>query len=236
VLWGAVVSLAEIAALMRRHVLAVAVVLVLAAGLAYSVKRTPVTYQESATVIFTAPISVQNPNPYDSYSGTLITAAEVLCRWIMGVQGQQQVRDAGATGTFNVALVNLYNQEYPNYSDPDVTVTATAGDPDTVHSTFAIVSRLLNDDLVAREVQDGVAPVNRIGMYAAGDTGPLEQTGTPKRAFAGLFALTIAALLVVSMFLDRYPIRPRSLIRSWRRGAPDQGARPAAARVRPDTG
>ena len=220
--------MAEIVALMRRHVFAVAVVLIAAVSLAYSVKRTPPTYQESATVIFTAPVSAVNPNPYDSYSGTLITAAEVMSRWIMGVQGQQQVRDAHATGTFNVALVNLYNQEYPNYSYPYVTVTATAGDPAAAHSTFEIVTRLLNDDLVAREVQAGVAPVNRIGMHATGDSGPLRQTGTPKRAFAGLIGLTIAALFLVTMFLDRHPIRPRALLRSRRRGAPDPVARPAA--------
>ncbi len=220
---------------MRRHVFAVAVVLVVAVSLAYSVKRTPATYQESATVVLTAPLSAVDPNPYDSYSGTLITTAEVLSRWIMGVQGQQQVRDAGATGTFNVALVNLYNLEYPNYSDPYVTVTATAGDPATAHSTFAIVARVLKDDLAAREVQGGVAPVNRIGMYAAADTGPVEQTGTPKRAFAGLIALTVATLLLVLMFLDRHPIRPRALLRSRRRSAPDPVAR-AAARARPDTG
>lgn len=225
-------SLAETVALLRRHVLAVTMVLVVAMGLAYNVKRSPVTYQESATVVVTAPISGVNPNPFDSYSGTLITAAEVVSRWIMGIQGQQQVRAAGATGTFNVALLNLYNQEYPNYSDPDVTVSATASDPVAVHNTFTIVSRLFSSYLEAREVQAGVEPVNRIGMYTAGDSGPLRQTGTPKRAFAGLILLTIAMLLLVSIFLDRHPIRPRALMRPRRRGPSGQAAR-AAARVGP---
>ena len=40
----------------------------------------------------------------------------------------------------------------------------------------------------------------------AGDTGPLEQQGSSKRAMFGLFILTIVAVFAAASFLDRHPV------------------------------
>jgi hypothetical protein len=41
----------------------------------------------------------------------------------------------------------------------------------------------------------------------AGDSGPLAQQGSSKRALIGLFILTIVAMFAAASFLDRHPVR-----------------------------
>lgn len=211
-------SLGELVALARRHVAAVVIVLFFAAGTAYTFKHTPPTYLETATMLLVSPGS----GPYSTYSSPLITTGDVASEWIMGAQGHQQARQDGATGNFDVALVNYSNQEYPDYAAPYLTVAASAQDPVTTHRTFTTVTRVFNDYIAAR--QDGVQPRYRITTRMIGDTGPLIQKGSTKRSFAGLLVLTIVAAYLVSRFLDRHPIRLRGLLRTRRRATRDQAA------------
>jgi hypothetical protein len=201
------VSPQEIAALLRRHVVAVLVVAAIAAGVAYSIKRAPLTYQESATVYFTGPTSAANPNPYVTFSDALVEAAGTVAIIAMSPQGQQQVRAAGGTTAYDVALVNSYNLEFPLYGTPAVTVTSTSQDPTAVHQTFTSVTKVLERDLAERQAQVGVAPAHRIGIHIVNDTGPVALVGSSKRVFAGLLVLTIIAALFVASFLDRHRLR-----------------------------
>jgi hypothetical protein len=196
-------SLGELVALARRHAVAVAMVLVFAAGTAYTFKHATPTYQESATFVLRAP----GTGPYSTFGGTLINTGEVVAEWIMGPQGQQQVHQEGATNAFNVALVNYSNQEFPLYDAPYLTVSASAHDPVTAHRTFTTVTRVLNDYLAAR--QDGAPPEDRITVSVIGDASPLMERGSTIRSFAGLLVLTIVAAFLVSRFLDRHPVRLR---------------------------
>jgi hypothetical protein len=196
-------SLLEIAALMRRHFLAVMVVFVLAAAVLYDFKTSPRLYQESATVVFIAPSSLANPNPYSSFGGSLITAGEVMIRLLMSPQGQQRVREAGGTADFNVALVNLYNQEYPDFGDPYAILSAAADNPAAAHATFVVVARQLLGILASRQARYGVAPHSRVTAHLVGDSGPVVQQGSSKRAYAGVFLLTIVAAFMVAISLDR---------------------------------
>jgi hypothetical protein len=189
----------------------VMVVVVIAVGTVYTFKHSPLTYQESATMVLTPPRSVVNPNPYNSFGDSLITTGGLVAVFMMGPQGQQKVRATGAAGDYSVALVNLYNQQYPNYSEPYVTVSATAQDPATTHSTFVAVTRLFNNDLAAR--QAGVPLIDRITAQEVGDTGPLIQSGSQKRTLAGLAVLTIIVGFFLLTFLDRHPVRLRGLVR-----------------------
>jgi hypothetical protein len=214
-------SFLEIAALMRRHLLAVTFVFVLAAAVLYDFKSTPPMYQESATVVFTAPSSVANPNPYSSFGGDLITTGEVMIRTLMSPAGQQRVREAGGTADFGVGLVNLYNQEYPDYSDPYATMSVTSVNPSAVHLTFAVVARQLAGILASRQAQAKVPPHNRITAHVIGDTGVTALRGSSKRTYAGVVLLTVVTAFMVSIWLDR---------RRGRRG----GIRPAARPDRPD--
>jgi hypothetical protein len=225
------VTLPEIPALIWRHVVAVLLVLVVAAGVAYSIKRTPPTYQESATAVFIAPPSTEFPNPYASFNSSLITTAEVMTRFIMGPQGQQQVRAAGGTAKFAVSLVNLYNQQYPNYSQPYAQISATSTNPAAVHNTFLVVTRLLVHNLAESQAQQNVPAHTRVSIHPAADAGPLVQPGSSKRTFAGLLVLTIVAVLFVAAFLDKHPVRLvpfKSLLRPTAQGLPGR-SRPAGA-------
>ena len=197
-------TVGEIAALVRRHWVVAAVVLVVAVAALYTVKKTQPGFQETSTVIFIAPKSNNFPNPYDSDNDApLITTGEIVMRQIMSPQTQSLVQAAGGTGSFNVQLVNLYNQEYPDYGVPDITVTTQASSPEAAHNTYVIVTRLITSRLAAN--QAGVEPRNRITADVVGDSGPIIQTGSPKRAYAGLLLLAMIAFFLLAIFLDRHP-------------------------------
>jgi hypothetical protein len=201
------VSLQQIAALLRRHLIAVLLV-VLAAGMTfYALRHTPVSYQESATVLFVAPPSTQNPDPYAVPSNSLISAGGLLAVQLMSAQSQQQVSAAGGTGTYQVALVNLYDEEYPSFGDPDDTITVTAYSPTGAHQTFLLVTGLLDRDLRLWQESKHVPKVDWAGAVLAGDSGPLSEQGSTKRVYVGLLILTILTVLSVANFLDRHPVR-----------------------------
>jgi hypothetical protein len=148
----------------------------------------------------------------------MVNTAEIAVNWLMGAQGQREARQAGVTNSFDVTLVNFSNQEYPYYAVPYITVSASAQDPATAHQQFTKVTRILNNYLAVHQRQDGVSPYYWISASVNGDTGPLLQQGSRIRSFAGLLVLTIVAAYIVAAFLDRHPIRPRAVLRSWWHG------------------
>lgn len=228
------VSLPEIAARLRRHVLAVLVVFVLAAGVAYGFKHTAPTYSETATMVFIPPASTLHPNPFEAVGSTLTKAAGAIAADVMSPQGRQQVLNAGGTAQTDVELVNGYDLEYPFYSEPYLTVTSTSTDPDSVQRTFTLISKLITNEFTAQQVQAGVAPINRIQIVQAGDTGPLVQPGSSKRVLGALALLTIIALFAVVSFLDRHPVRLSRFSRLRVPGpGPTQLRRPGMRRADP---
>jgi hypothetical protein len=205
------VSLFEMTALFRRHMVAVSAVLILAAGLAYYFKHANPGYADGATVAFTTP--VRQGGPF-SGSQSLLVIDELATNLVMSAQGQRQVRSAGGTASYDVALVNLYNEEYPNYSVPYVTVTTTSPDPVAAQYTFNVVMKVLQDDLVSLQTRKGAPPNAWIGLRAiAPATGPLPLRGSSKRTLAALAILALIASFVVAKFFDRYPIRLTSQFR-----------------------
>jgi hypothetical protein len=211
-----VVSPGELGALARRHLVAVTMIFLLAGGVAYSFKHAPPTYQESATLVLTS------HGGSNRYGDSLIATAGIMVNWTTGVQGQQELRQAGVASGFNVALVNIYDQEYPNYPYPFVTVSASAQDPVVAHRMFAIGVQLFDSELLARQVKQGVLPQNLITALSVGDSGPVILRGSRVRSFAGLLLLTTVVAFLTLTLLDRHPIRPRGLLRArWRGpGAP----------------
>jgi hypothetical protein len=218
-------SLPAIAGLLRRHFLAVLAVLLLAAGVAYAFKHTAPTYTEDATMVFVPPISGAKPNPFEAVGGSLTEAAGTVAVNTMSPQGQRQVLQAGGIAQIDVELLNSYNLQYPNFTEPYLTVATTSQNFPAVHQTFTVVTKLLTQDFVTQQERDGVTPGNRIQLVLAGDTGPLLEQGSSKRALGGLIILTLVAIFGVASFLDRHPIR---LFRSSGRRRPQ--ARPAQTR------
>lgn len=182
---------------------AVATMVLLAAVAGYSIAKTPPMYMESATVVFNLPKSKTSPNAYYIFAVPLITSGEVVAQILMSDQAMRQIREAGGTASVKLALVNLYDEEYPDYGVPLATLTATSPSAENVHRTFMIAERRLGHILAARQAQLHVAPRNRISDQIIADTGPLPQDGSSKRVFAGLALLTVVAVSTVWGFLNR---------------------------------
>jgi hypothetical protein len=198
-------SLLDIAALMRRHAVAVLIVLVLVAAFGYELKHDKPLYNDSSTVVFRTSV-----DPFGVGNGLLVTA-DLMARSMMSPHSEQLVRQAGGTVDYQVNLVNLYNIEYPDYSDPYVTVSVTASDPVDAERTFSAVMQVLSSQLKSQQAMDGVSSANQIYMNVlSATTGAIPLTGYPKRTFGALAVLTIIAVFLVTAFLDRRPIRLRN--------------------------
>jgi hypothetical protein len=191
------------AALMRRHLLAVIVMLMLAAGVAYDIKSTPPTYSESASVAFTVTKFLAWPNVPATVRKPLIATEVMMTQALMTRPARQQVSAAGGTAQLQFSPFNTYNLQFPDYAEPIATVTATSPSRAEVQRTLRVAVRLLQGRLAALQAQAGVPASDRIRASLVADTGPLAQPGSPARVFAGLALLTVVALFMVTSFLDR---------------------------------
>ena len=117
-------------------------------------------------------------------------------------QAQRQIREAGGTADVGMQLTNLYNEEYPDYGEPLAMLTTASQSPADAHRTFVIAARLLDHLLAARQAQAGVSPGKRIFAQIVGDTGPIVQAGSPKRALGGLALLTAVAAAMGWSLID----------------------------------
>jgi hypothetical protein len=224
------VSPQHIAALLWRHVVAVAVIFTLAGGLAYHFKHATPGYAETATVEFTAP-----GNGVATFSGQtgVLVMDELVANSAMSPAGQEQVTHAGGGADYDVALVNLNNEDFPNYSNPYVTVTTTSPSAAEVQKTFLAVMQVLNRDLMTLQLRQGAQPGFLMGLRTIGaPSGPIAQTGSPKRVVVGLAILTLIAAFMTARLLDRRPVRLRAVLgkrnktdtadRSWRAASTHQ--------------
>ncbi len=204
------------AALARRHRAAVLIVLVMTVGAAWALLRSAPVYTDSATVAFTAP---RAEGLFNDVNG-LLTVDALTADSVMSEQGQQQVRAAGGTASYKVALINLNDEDYPNYSDPYVTVTTTSTDPAATTRTFTALMSVLDKDLAAMQARDGAIPTAQIkARTIAAPSGPVDQTGSQKRVLLALLALAVIAAFMLSRFLDRHPVRPRRLLHRFQGSA-----------------
>lgn len=214
-------SFREITTPAKRRLIAVTAALVLAGGVGYYLKSTPPMYLENATVVFTAPKGIAYPpNPYSSFNAALITTGDVIVTTLSSPEYQSRVRAAGGTANYTVALVNLYNLQFPDYGEPFATLTATSQSPTAVKNTFTIISRLLTQLLATRQVQASVPRRYLISTVQVGDTGTIVQPGSRKRAYAGVILLALVVGFMISSFLDRHWPRLAALVPSRWRSSP----------------
>jgi hypothetical protein len=198
-----------IVGLIRRHLIAVLVILLATVALTYYLKRTQQPYMDSATVVFTSPASKAFPNPYASFGGSLVEAAGVVAISMMSPQGQDQVRAAGGTGSYQVSLVNSYNLEYPDFSLPDLGVSTSSVNPAEASRTMAVVTQMIARNIEQRQAAYRVPMQNRIGVRVLGESGPLPTKGSMKRVYGAVLVLAIVAALGIASFLDKHPVRLR---------------------------
>jgi hypothetical protein len=126
-----------------------------------------------------------------------------MVQLMMSPPSQRRIRARGGTAGYDLALVNFYNEDYPNYSDPVVKLKTASPSPAAASRTFTVARRLLDYLLRVRQVQAGVSPRYRISAQFVGNTGPVAQAGSSKRVFGGLALLTAVAASMVWCFLGR---------------------------------
>jgi hypothetical protein len=177
----------------RLRLTLVAATLILAAGAGYDIKISPPMYLESATVELSLPKTQNAPNAYYMFAPSLIASAEVMVQILMSPSGQRQIGAVGRGAGVSLALVNLYNEEYPDYGVPLATLTAASPVAADAHRTFVVAARVLGLLLATRQKQMGVPPRGRISAKVLGDSGPIIQAGSRARVFGGLALLAAIA-------------------------------------------
>jgi hypothetical protein len=201
-------SLRALARLARRHWIAMIVILLLTMAVGFDFRHASPLYQSTGTILFSASLPGQS-NPDQVSGGDLIVTADVVVRSVMSPAGQLQVGQAGGTSDYQFGLVNFYNQQYPSYQEPAALLQASSRDPAVAARTFAAALAVIQRNLRARQAANRTPAGDRItAALTGGSSGPVPQTGYPKRTYAGLLLLAIIAAYSVATALDRHP--------SWR--------------------
>jgi hypothetical protein len=204
-------TISQTAALMRRHLLAVLIVLIIAVGVVIDIKSTPTTYLESATVVFTAKNSLADPHSAGAFVVPLVATEVMTAENMMSAPEESQVRAAGGRASYQFAPLNLYSMQYPDYNEPAATLTTTSQSPADVQRTFSVVLQALGRQLAT--LQARVPAASRVHVYLVGDSGLVPQPGSSARVYGGLALLTIVAVFSVVNFLDRHRFRVRGGLR-----------------------
>ena len=81
--------------------------------------------------------------------------------------------------TTGVASVNLNNEEYPDYADPDLNVTVTSSSPAETQATFSAVMKVLASNLRTVQLSEGASQASLIRLRTiSGSGGPVAQAGS----------------------------------------------------------
>lgn len=191
----------------RLRIASVTAILILAVSLAYGLHRARPSYVESATVLFKMPAVDASARAYSRLGSALTTTSQVITQIVMSPQSQLLIRAAGGTASYDLALINLYNQDYPDYSYPEATLTASSPAAGETARTFTMATRMLTKILASRQARAGVPPGSRIAAQLIGDSGPIARAGSHKRAFAGLMLLTMVASSWAWNYFGRWRVR-----------------------------
>jgi hypothetical protein len=186
----------------RLRLTAVLLAALITGGVGYNIIATPPTYAESATVVFSLPKSDYSSYAYRRFATTTITSGEAMSQTLMSPQTQRKIRLAGGTASVDLALVNLYNEEYPDYGLPLATLTTASPSMADAHRTFMIAARRLSSLLATGQAAAGAPARHRLSAQFIADTGPVIQKGSLKRALAGLVVLALAAVAGLWKLID----------------------------------
>jgi hypothetical protein len=200
------VSVKQLAALARRHVLAVCLILLAATGIAIYFGHAPSSYDETA-IVTVEPESFMSLPPHDPdlvflANSSLITTCQLLTMRLSGPRGEAQLRGAGVTGEVSISVVNSYNADHPTYNYPDLLVSVTDGSPGTTHRQSFEVRQVIAANLADLQVGDHITNDDLIVAYILSDSGPISQKGSLIRTYAALVVLALVAMFLACRFLD----------------------------------
>ena len=99
----------DIVALLLRHRIPAILTALVAGILSFQLIHANPGYMDSGGVMFTAPKS--SGSLFDNMQ-SLQAAQEAVAGYMMDSQGEQRVRAAGGTASYNVAMLNSYNEAF----------------------------------------------------------------------------------------------------------------------------
>src|SRR5260370_34075756 len=144
-------------------------ILIVASAIGVGIYRPRPLYAESATVLFIAPSRYSSATVYTWYAQSLISTGSVIGQIMASPLTQGQIRAAGGIGSYDFALTNLYNQDYPDYGYPEAMLTGRAPTPAQTRQTYLAASDALIRILAGRQPQAGDLTGDRTGARITGD-------------------------------------------------------------------
>lgn len=195
-------SLRQLIVLARRQAVAILIVFLVVLGFAYSVKKTPVPFLDSGTLVLAVPSAVSNPY-YSQYTAALISTGDVVEHWIDGPEGQAALQRAGAGSGFTVSLVNFSDEEYPLFSQPYLTVTASTDGVEADEQLFAAGVGVFNAELAKVQTSASAERSHLIVSKLIGVSGPIIQPGSSKRVYPGILLIGVIAAYMLAAALDK---------------------------------
>jgi hypothetical protein len=221
----------HVARAIRRQGLAVAILLALALGLGYRLEHTNPGYADTGTFSFIAPKSSSN---LFAYGQSLLVMDQLAATWMTSDRAHHAVSRAGGAADYDVELVNLNTEDFPNYSDPYLTVTVTAPQAGPAQRTFAAVVSVLHQYVNGIQQRQGASLRDQIQMRQIATSvrpGPVEQDGSKIRVLGGFALLVSVVIVLVATSLDQDPSFLRFVRRPRRAavGRPADPLRPGAS-------
>ncbi len=168
-----------------------------------AIVRTPPLYVESATVLFAAPPRVNSPALYARQAVSLISTGTAIRQVLMSPRARSRI-SAGGTNSYDFELVNLYNQDYPNFGYPEATLTASSPRPASTERTYKLAKRALIGILARTQRRSGAPRGHRVVAHITDVSGVVERSGSAKRALAGLLVLAVVVERTVAGTLNRW--------------------------------
>lgn len=200
-------SVGQLANLARRHLFAVFLILLVAAGVAIDFRYTPPYYKDTATVALEpasfASVKALNINQDFLQNSSLIATCQLLVMELSDQRQGVQLRTAGVTGKFAVSVVNDSNADTPTYPYPDLSVSVTNSNPNTTHRQLIAAMQVIRADIAVLQAGKKISPQDRLVTYTLSDSGPVSQRGSMVRTYAALLFLSLVAMYLTCRFLDR---------------------------------
>jgi hypothetical protein len=194
----------------------------------YAARSVEPSYQATGTVVLLAPVSrsttgVPAPadrNPYLRFDKNLEVVAGLMATVLTSPRMQERLREAGATGSYDVGTANLGVS--PQNASPLVQITATGPDGPAAERTVAVVAHYLSIELARRQRAAG-APAD--SLIRTQVTTPPTVTGrivgSTSRAVGATVVLGLAVTLGAGSLVELLASRRKRRRRGARRGKPE---------------
>ncbi|GAA3110410.1 hypothetical protein GCM10017600_77780 [Streptosporangium carneum] len=192
--------------MLRRHPFVVAFVLLLnLLGVLY-IQRQPPVYRVAASLVLISP-GIPSSNRYETFSERLIVLGNVLCQWISGEQGREQVVRRGGTAEYQVELVNEGTQEIPLHEKPYIRLSAISNTAEDADHTLAVVLKTFEAELRRLQVDIGSKESAIATMQLVDNTDqPIPVFARRSRAIGAVAVLTVLCVMSAALFFERWPI------------------------------